>query len=88
MAFGYGGLFLFALAIPLSLFAAHFWGGFRFREAPQPTPAQLAAAVSHEFWWVVWHRLVPLLAFSISLIAFGFYEAYKAKQQAPEGEAA
>jgi hypothetical protein len=41
MAFGCIGLFLFVLAIPLTLFGAHFWGGFGFREGPQPTSDQL-----------------------------------------------
>jgi hypothetical protein len=56
MAFGCIGLFLFVLAIPLTLFGAHFWGGFGFREGPQPTSDQLNAAVSHELWWAIWHR--------------------------------
>lgn len=76
IALGLGciGLFLFALGIPLTIFGAHFWGGFGFREGPQPTPEQLRAAVSHSFWWPVWHRLVPLFLISIALIGYGFYE--------------
>jgi hypothetical protein len=71
LALGWIGLFLFALAIPLTIFGAHFFGGFGFREGPQPTPDQLEAAVSHQFWWSVWHRLVPLFVISIGLIVYG-----------------
>ena len=82
MAFGCVGLLLFVVAIALALFAAHFWGGFEFREAPQPTPAELRAAVSREFWWIVWHRLLPWLALSISLFSYGAYARYKERQTA------
>jgi hypothetical protein len=82
VALGLGciGLFLLAVAVPFTIFEAHFWGGFGFHEGPQPTPAQYDAAVSHQLWWSVWHRLVPLLVISICLIGYGFYEAYKEKQ--------
>jgi hypothetical protein len=81
VALGLGciGLFLFALAVPLTLFGAHFWGGFGFREGPQPSPAQLEAGISQQFWWSVWHRLAPLGVVSLSLIGYGFYEAGKEK---------
>ena len=71
------GLFLLVLAIPFTIFQAHFWGGFGYHEGRQPTAAQLEAAVSREFWWGVWHRLVPLFVMSVSLFGYGFYEARK-----------
>ena len=77
IALGLGllGLLLFVFTIPLTLFGAHFWGGFGFREGSQPTQPQLEAAVDHVFWWSVWHRLVPQLVISLTLICFGLYEA-------------
>jgi hypothetical protein len=82
---GFVGLSLFAFGIPISLFAAHFWGGFGFREGPQPSPEQLAAAISREFWWCVWHRLVPLFLLSATLLAYGFYEAAKERENQTYG---
>jgi hypothetical protein len=82
IALGLGllGLLLLVFSIPLTFFGAHFWGGFGFREGPQPTPAQLKAAVDHAFWWSVWHRLVPQIIISLALISFGLYEAYREKK--------
>jgi hypothetical protein len=78
------GLSLFVLGIPIILFGAYFWGGFGFREGPQPTPDQLNAAVSKEFWWAVWHRLVPLLVISGGLVAYGFYATRKKRSKEPQ----
>lgn len=77
MAIGLGflGLLLFIFTVPLTLFGAHFWGGFGFREGPQPTPAQLDATVDHVFWFGIWHRLVPQLIISVAMTGYGFYEA-------------
>jgi hypothetical protein len=83
LALGSGlvGLSLFALGIPLSLFGAHFWGGFGYREGPQPSPEQLAVAISREFWWSVRHRLAPLFLLSATFFAYGFYEAAKEREK-------
>jgi hypothetical protein len=87
VALGLGvlGLLLFALAIPLTLFGAHFWGGMGFSEGPQPNPAQLDAAVSRLFWWSFWHRLMPLLGLSLGLMIYGFFEAHKEVTKKSEG---
>ncbi|HEY4415105.1 MAG TPA: hypothetical protein VGO57_05385 [Verrucomicrobiae bacterium] len=79
MSVGLGllGLLLFVFTIPLTFFGAHFWGGFGFREGPQPTSAQYAAAVNHAFWWTVWHRLLPQLVISLALVGYGLFEAFK-----------
>jgi hypothetical protein len=69
------GLLLFVLAIPLTIFGAHFWGGFGFHEGQQPTAEQVQEAVSRAFEWSFWHRLVPLLGLSLGLLGYGFYEA-------------
>jgi hypothetical protein len=65
----------FVFTIPLTIFGAHFWGGFGFREGFQPSSAQTDAVVSNAFWWGVWHRLVQQLVVSVVLILFGLYEA-------------
>lgn len=84
MGLGCIGLLFFFLGIPIVLFGAHFWGGFGFREGPQPTKEQLEAAVSRELWWAVWHRLAPLFIGSVALLCYGFYEAYIEKNQKHE----
>ena len=81
------GLFSFVLGIPIVLFGSHFFGGFGSRAGPQPTKEQLEAAVSHQFWWAVWHRLVPLFCGSVALLCYGFYEAYNERKQKHENTA-
>ena len=81
IALGCLGLFFLVLNIPLILFGAHFWGGFGFREGPQPTREQIDAAVSRELWWAVRHRVAPLALSSIALLCYGFYEAFKEQQK-------
>lgn len=78
------GLVLFVLAIPLAIFDAQFWGGFGFREGPQPSPAELHAAISREFWRVVCHGLMPLFVLSATLFSYGVYEHYKQRQTEPD----
>lgn len=81
IALGLGclALLLFVFTVPLTFFGAHFWGGFGFSEGTQASSSH-DAAVSHAFWWSVWHRLVPQLALSIVLIGFGLYEAYRERK--------
>src|SRR4051794_29475726 len=80
LATGFLGILFFALGIPLSVFGAHFWGGFGFHEGPQPTSQQLASVVSHQLRWSIWHRLVPLFLLSAAFLAYGFYEAAKERE--------
>lgn len=75
------GLFFFVLGVPITVFGAHFFGGFGFREGPQPAQAELDAAMSHQFWWAVTHRLAPLLVGSLVLLCYGFYEMKKEQEQ-------
>ena len=75
LVLGCVGLFVFVLAIPFTIFGAHFWGGFGFREGPQPSPAELDATVSRTLDWTIQNRLVPLFVTSVVLIGYGFYEA-------------
>jgi len=81
IALGVFGLFFVVLSIPIILFGAHFWGGFGFREGPQPTREQIDAAVSRELWWAVRHRVAPLVLSSIALLCYGLYEAFTEKQK-------
>ncbi len=77
------GLLLLLFTVPATFFGAHFFGGLGFKEGPRPTPDQLDAAVSHEFWWSVWHRLVPQLAISLALLGYGLYEAHMESKSKP-----
>jgi hypothetical protein len=81
LSLGCFGLFFFVLAVPFTMFGAHFWGGFGFREGRQPTRDELDAAVSREFWWAVRHRLAPLFVGSVTLVWYGFYEMKKEQEQ-------
>lgn len=85
IALGLGiiGLFLFSIGIPFTVFEAHFWAGMGFREEPQPTPEQLQAAVNHDLWWGVLHRLLPIFVISVALVGHGFNEAHRKKEQKP-----
>jgi hypothetical protein len=77
LGLGLLGLLLLGFHYSSNVFRRTLLGGFGFREGPQPTPAQLKAAVDQTFWWSVWHRLVPQILISLALISFGIYEAYK-----------
>jgi len=83
LALGCLGILLFALTIPLTFFGAHFWGGFGFREGPQPTAAQLDDIVTQGLLWSFWHRLMPQLVISLALISYGLYEAYRERKLKP-----
>jgi len=76
LALGSIGLVLFVFAVPFTILGAHFWGGFGFREGPQPSPVEFQAAVSRTLDWVIHNRLVPLFLISLALIIYGFYEAH------------
>ena len=83
IAFGFGaiGLFLFMIGIPFSIFGAHFWAGFG--EGPPQTTQQHQVAVDAGLRWAVLHRLMPLFLLSCALIGYGFYEAYKERENKP-----
>lgn len=83
IALGLGaiGLFLFAIGIPFCIFEAHFWAGFG--EGPPQTVQQHQAAVDAGLRWAALHRLMPLFLLSCVLIGYGFYEAYKERENKP-----
>src|SRR5687767_8970732 len=76
LALGCVGLFLFALAVPLTVVGANFWGSSGFPEGPPPSVVERDTAVSRTLHWAVDNRLAPLFAASLLLLAYGFYEAH------------
>jgi|ERR1051326_6437992 hypothetical protein len=69
------GLLAFLLLIPLAIFSTHFWTGFS-PDGPGMAPAErealIASSLCSDAVWI----FAPLFIGSVTLIAYGFYEAY------------
>lgn len=87
LAFGCFGLLAFVLLIPLAMFSTHFWTGFS-PDGPGMAPAEREASIASSLRSDAVCVFAPLLLGSVTLIAYGFYEAYmEQKRKSDSGSA-
>jgi hypothetical protein len=68
------GLLAFVLLIPLAIFSTHFWTGFS-PDGPGLAPAEREASIASSLRSDAVCIFAPLFVGSVTLIAYGFYEA-------------
>jgi hypothetical protein len=80
LVIGSWGILASVLTLPLSLSGHTFWTGFS-PDGPGMAPAEREAAVSARLRSDLLYRFTPLFFGSVTLVAYGFYEAQKEKRK-------
>jgi hypothetical protein len=74
------GILVSVLLLPVSVFGHSFWTGFS-PDGPGMAPAEREAAIAEAIRSDLLYRFAPLFLGSVTLVAYGFYEARKEKRR-------